>query len=212
MNEQPIVPAPNIVPVIEIDDAAAAVPLVDALSAGGIRRVEVTLRTSAGLPTLARIAQDGRLAVGAGSVLTITDAQRAADAGAAFVVSPGYAEDVVQWCQATGMPVFPGIATPTEAQRALSDGLTTVKVFPVSLLGGTKFLAALRGPFPRLEFFPSGGIAVDNVSEYGHTPGVVAIGTGWVAPRDLIDRGEFDEIAARAARAVTAAHPGSPQL
>lgn len=204
-------PAPAIVPVLVIDDAAQVPRLAHALIAGGIGTVEVTLRTDAAWDALrAFVALGSDLRVGAGTLVNTDDVERARDIGAAFIVSPGLDPALAAACDATDLTYYPGIATATEAQAAGRLGIPTVKVFPVAFLGGAPFLSALHGPFPQLGFFPSGGIDDTNIGSYVVAPGTVAIGTGWIAPRRSIGDGNFDEITARAQRLQTLADAEHP--
>jgi len=185
----------RIVPVVVIDDPIHAVPLARALHAGGIGCAEITLRTDAGLPSIAAIAREvpGFL-VGAGTVLDRADAERAVAAGARFVVSPGLDPDVVDAARAHGLDVVPGVATPTEVQTAVALGLDRLKLFPAGVLGGLALIDALRGPFPDVQYLPSGGVGPGNAAEYARHPGVFAISGSWMAPRALIAQGAFDDI------------------
>ncbi len=185
----------GIVPVVVLDDAARGRDLARALRDGGIPCAEFALRTPAALGALEAAAQvDGFLA-GAGTVLTAEDADAAASAGAAFAVTPGYDADVATRLASHGVPLVPGIATPSEAMRALADGFTHVKVFPAGHLGGPAYLDALNGPLPALRFLPSGGVDLATLADYLARPHVFAASGSWMVPRDLIDRGEFGAIA-----------------
>ena len=169
-------------PVAVLDDPDDAIPLVDALAAGGLRIVEITLRTAAGLPAIKRAA--GReVLVGAGTVLTVDQVDRAVDAGAAFVVTPGFSSRVVEHCIRLGVPVLPGIATPGEVITALELGLDTVKLFPAAQLGGPEMVDALAGPFPDLRLVPSGGVDLARATDYLRRSAVIAVSGSWVTPR-----------------------------
>lgn len=185
-----------IVPVVVIDDPAHAIPLANALSRGGIRCAEITLRTPAGLDAIRAIAADGPdgFVVGAGTVLTTDDADRAVAAGATFVVSPGLDQRVVERAGELGVEPVPGVASATEVQTAHRLGLRHVKLFPAHLVGGLQLIDALRGPFPEMSFLPSGGVGPHNAAEYIRHDGVFAISGSWVAPRGLIADRSFDEI------------------
>ncbi|KRB36818.1 bifunctional 4-hydroxy-2-oxoglutarate aldolase/2-dehydro-3-deoxy-phosphogluconate aldolase [Microbacterium sp. Root180] len=185
----------GIVPVVVLDDAARGRDLAEALRDGGIACAEFALRTPAALGALeAAAGVDGFLA-GAGTVLTDEQADAAASAGAAFAVTPGYDADVAARLAANGVPLIPGIATPTEAMRALADGFAHVKVFPAGHLGGPAYLDALHGPLPGLRFLPSGGVDRATLADYLARPHVFAASGSWMVPRDLIARGEFAAIA-----------------
>jgi 2-dehydro-3-deoxyphosphogluconate aldolase/(4S)-4-hydroxy-2-oxoglutarate aldolase len=184
---------------VVIADAAKAADLGQALSDGGLTTVEVTLRTAAGLEAIERMAAGTGLKVGAGTVLTAGQADRAIDAGAQYVLSPGLSEDVVRRCQERDVPVIPGIATATELMRALELGVDTVKFFPAEQLGGPAGIKALAGPFPGVRFLPTGGVTVDTLSAYLDVGCVIGAGMSWVAPSELIEAGDWAEIARRAA-------------
>ena len=194
--------AARIVPVIVIDDPAHAGELAAALVEGGIRAAEVTLRTPAGLDAMAAMAAHRDLIVGAGTVLTPEQVDACAAAGAQFIVSPGFDEDVVARAQEAGLGVLPGVATATEVQRALRSGLTELKLFPADRLGGIAMIDSLRGPFPDLRFMPSGGVGASNAVEYLAHPGVFAISGSWMATRAAIASGDFEGIRAASAAAM----------
>jgi 2-dehydro-3-deoxyphosphogluconate aldolase/(4S)-4-hydroxy-2-oxoglutarate aldolase len=196
----------RIVPVIVIDDLAAARPLADALAAGGLRCAEVTLRTSAALEAIPRFAANPDLLVGAGTVLDPDQVSAAVDVGARFIVSPGFDAEVVQRCQQLGVPVLPGTATPTDIQQARRAGLTAVKFFPAETLGGVTALDAIAAPFPGITFVPTGGVTPKNVAAYLRHQAVLAVGGSWMTPRKLIAAGDWQQIgqlAAEAARLAT---------
>jgi 2-dehydro-3-deoxyphosphogluconate aldolase/(4S)-4-hydroxy-2-oxoglutarate aldolase len=184
-----------VVPVITIDDPADAEPLAAALVAGGLPAAEITLRTEAGEAAIRAVAGRADLLVGAGTVLTIEQVNRAHGCGATFVVSPGLDEAVVERALELGLVVLPGVATASELQSALRLGLDAVKLFPAAQLGGVAAVSAFAAPFPDVRFMPSGGITADNAASYLAHPSVFAVGSGWIAPRDLIARGGFDLIA-----------------
>jgi 2-dehydro-3-deoxyphosphogluconate aldolase/(4S)-4-hydroxy-2-oxoglutarate aldolase len=194
----------KIVPVIVIDDAERALGLADALAAGGLPCAEVTFRTPAAAEALTRIAAERPdVLVGAGTVLTTEQAGRARDAGARFIVSPGINPRVVAWCQDHGLPVFPGVCTPTEIETALECGLSVVKFFPAEPSGGVAYLKAIAAPFPDLQFMPTGGITAANIRDYLAFKRVVACGGSWMAPQDWIQHGAFDRIRDAVATAVS---------
>ena len=194
----------GVLPVIVIDDPHAASDLADALVDGGLPVAEVTLRTAAGLEALRALAQRSDMLIGAGTVLTERDVELCADAGARFIVSPGFDRIVVERAMSLGLEAFPGIATSTEIQAALRSGLTTVKVFPVERLGGIGLIDAFGGPFPDLRFLPSGGITEDHLAAYLSRPSVAAVSGSWMASRAAISSKDFDGI--REASARTVAH------
>ncbi|MDX3635627.1 bifunctional 4-hydroxy-2-oxoglutarate aldolase/2-dehydro-3-deoxy-phosphogluconate aldolase [Streptomyces europaeiscabiei] len=184
----------RILPVLTLPDVATAAPLAEALAAGGARCAEVTFRTPDAEKALRAMAAHGGLAVGAGTVLTPEQAERAVEAGARFVLSPGFDAEVVDRCRELGVPVVPGIATATELMQALRAGLTTVKLFPAEPLGGTRLLQALAAPFPQARFVPTGGIGPANLSVYLSHPAVLAVGGGWMAAAGHLERGDYAEI------------------
>lgn len=183
-----------VIPVVTIDDASQAEPLAVALSRGGIHCAEITLRTPAGLAAIERLAGFDGFTVGAGTVLNQEAADAAVAAGASFVVSPGFDDGVWATGQRTGIPVIAGIATATEAQRAVNAGASVVKFFPAATSGGRPAVRALSAVFTQLSFLPTGGITLDELGAWLATPGVIAVGGSWIAPRDLLQAGRFDEI------------------
>lgn len=193
----------GVVPVATFEHADTAVSATAALEAGGLPCVEITLRTSAGLDAIAavRAAHPGVI-VGAGTVLDEPSARRAVDAGAAFVVSPGFDDGVVAWCIANGVAVLPGVATPTEMMWALAAGLTTVKFFPARATGGVEALAAVHPVFPDLRFVPTGGIRPDDLPAYLGLGTVAAVGGSWMIEPGLVADGDWAEIESRSADAV----------
>ena len=174
----------GILPVIALDDAAKAVPLAKALAAGGIPAAEVTFRTAAGEEAIRRIAQEvPEVLVGAGTVLTTEQADRAVTAGAKFIVSPGTNPKVVRNCLEKGVQPIPGVVTPTEPS------------------GGLGMIKALAAPYTQIKFIPTGGISAANVGEYLKHPKILACGGSWMVKKDLVNAGKFDEIQALAAQA-----------
>ncbi|KUO15151.1 bifunctional 4-hydroxy-2-oxoglutarate aldolase/2-dehydro-3-deoxy-phosphogluconate aldolase [Streptomyces dysideae] len=198
----PVLAGARVMPVLTVPSAATAGPLADALAAGGARCAEVTFRTSDAEQVLKEMAAHGGLAVGAGTVLTPEQVDRAVAAGARFVVSPGFDEAVVAKCRDLGVPVVPGIATATELMRALKAGLDTVKFFPAEPLGGIPMLRALAAPFPRARFVPTGGIGAPRLPAYLAAPAVLAVGGSWMATADHLRRGDYEEIRRLTAEAV----------
>ncbi|MET3805994.1 2-dehydro-3-deoxyphosphogluconate aldolase/(4S)-4-hydroxy-2-oxoglutarate aldolase [Nakamurella sp. UYEF19] len=193
----------RIVPVVVIDDAGMAADVADALVAGGIHCAEITLRTSAGLASMAAISGRDDFTLGAGTVLTPEQVDACADAGAEFIVSPGFDESVVRRAQERGIVALPGIATATELQWALRAGLDAVKFFPADRLGGLAGISALAAPFPAVRFLPSGGVGVGNVVDYLAHPSVFAVGGSWMVPRAAIADRDFALIARLSAEAAT---------
>ncbi|HAM28161.1 MAG TPA: keto-deoxy-phosphogluconate aldolase [Microbacteriaceae bacterium] len=184
----------RIVPVIVIDDDAFASEVAAALSVGGIRCAEITLRTPAGLRAIEAVAGAEDFVVGAGTVLTAEQVDQCVDAGAEFIVSPGFDDEVVERAQHHGIAVLPGVATATEIQRAIRAGLDAVKFFPADRLGGLETIRSLAAPFPGLRFVPSGGVTAGNALEYLAHPAILAVSGSWMATRDLIRAGDFTTI------------------
>ncbi|MFP3464081.1 bifunctional 4-hydroxy-2-oxoglutarate aldolase/2-dehydro-3-deoxy-phosphogluconate aldolase [Leifsonia sp. SIMBA_070] len=198
-------PFEKILPVVVLDSVAAAEPLGAALLAAGIHQVEVTLRTPAALEAIRILAAEPRLRVGAGTVLDGAQLDATVDAGAAFVVSPGLIEEVVERGRERGIPVVPGIATATELARARSLGLRTVKFFPAEPLGGPAAIAALASVFPEMSFVPTGGIGPRSAAGYLALPAVVAVGGSWMVPRPALASGDFGAVERLSREAVAAA-------
>jgi len=195
----------RLVPAIVVDDPEAAHPLADALVAGGLRCAEVTFRTAAAEATLAAMATDRRLLVGAGTVVRPEQVDRAVAAGARFVVCPGLSTAVVRRCRRVGVPVVPGVATATEIQAAGEEGLEVLKFFPAEALGGLAMLKALAAPFPGVRFVPTGGVSAANLATYLAHPSVLAVGGSWMVAPKLIAGGAWDEITRLTAEAVALA-------
>jgi len=204
MNTDPItcLSGARIVPVLTVPSAAMAGPLAETLADAGVRCAEVTLRTPDSEQVLKLMAAHGGLTVGAGTVITAAQAERAVAAGAAFVVSPGLDTDLVARCRELDTPITPGIATATELMRAQRFGVNTVKLFPAEQLGGIATLKALAAPFPHTRFMPTGGVRPDQAVEYLAHPSVVAVGGSWIAPLDCLQRGDYQQIRRLAERAV----------
>ncbi len=194
--------AARLVPVVVLDDAAAADPLAAALVAGGLPVAEVTFRTEAAADAIRAMADRGDMLVGAGTVLSAAQVDQAVAAGASFVVSPGLSRAVVERCKEHGVLALPGAVTATEIQAALELGLTTVKFFPAGTSGGAAAIAALAAPFGGLRFVPTGGIGPANLDEYLAVPAVAAVGGSWMVPRAAVAAGDFAEITRLTAEAV----------
>ncbi|MEV0727627.1 bifunctional 4-hydroxy-2-oxoglutarate aldolase/2-dehydro-3-deoxy-phosphogluconate aldolase [Polymorphospora sp. NPDC050346] len=199
--------AGRMLPVVVLEDAAAATPLADALVAGGLRSVEVTFRTAAAADAIRAMSTNPDLLVGAGTVLSPAQVDQAAEAGAKFVLSPGFSPSVVKRCQELGLPIFPGVATATEIQMALDAGLEIVKFFPAEQLGGIPMIKALAAPFRSVRFIPTGGVNTGNLADYLAVPSVFAVGGTWMVAPDLLRAGRWDEVTALTAAAVAAARP-----
>ena len=189
----------RIVPVVVLDDPARADALGAALVQGGLPVAEATFRTPAAAAVLRRLADNDDLVVGAGTVLTDRQVDEAIEAGASFIVSPGLSESVVRRCQDAGVPVVPGVATPSEIMLALDLGLDTVKFFPAEANGGLATIKALAAAFPQVRFMPTGGITVDTAPAYLAHPSVAAVGGSWMVAGDLLEAGRWDDVAARCA-------------
>jgi 2-dehydro-3-deoxyphosphogluconate aldolase/(4S)-4-hydroxy-2-oxoglutarate aldolase len=185
----------GIVPVISIDDAEKAVSLANALAAGGIPCAEVTFRTKQGLESLRRIHREAPdILVGAGTVLKPEQVDEAAEAGASFIVSPGFNPKVVARCIEKNIPVVPGCASPSDLDRALEFGLEVVKFFPAEQAGGLDYIKAVSAPYSSLKFIPTGGISNDNLARYIKFDKILACGGSWMAGAGLIKSGDFDLI------------------
>lgn len=197
-----------VVPVIVIDRLEDAVPLAQALVEGGVRVLEVTLRTPAALPAMEAMARAVPEAiVGAGTVLGAADAQRARDAGAVFAVSPGYTSALGQACRGLGLPLLPGVATSGEIMAALDDGYRFLKLFPAEAVGGIPLLKAWASPFGQVSFCPTGGITVATAPDYLALPNVRCVGGSWLTPAPALAQRDWARITelARAAQALRSA-------
>ncbi len=192
----------RLVPVIVIDEEENAYPLAQALKAGGLPCAEITFRTAAAERSIRALASDPEILLGAGTVLRPEQVDRALEAGARYIVTPGFSAEVVRACQANSVPVFPGVATATEMQMALEAGIEVVKVFPAEALGGLALLKALAPPFSMMRFIPTGGISVSQLADYLAFPPVLAVGGSWIAPKALIAGHHFDQITELASQAV----------
>lgn len=192
----------RLLPVLVIDRADDAPPLANALVAGGLPVMEVTFRTAAAEEAIRRVAARGDVLVGAGTVLSVELVKRAVDAGARYMVTPGFDPQVVEYCLAQGIPITPGTITPTDLSAALAMGVTTVKFFPAETFGGIRALRAVAAPFGMMRFVPTGGITPANLTDYLAFGPVLAVGGSWLATKDLLAAGRFDEIERLTAEAV----------
>jgi 2-dehydro-3-deoxyphosphogluconate aldolase / (4S)-4-hydroxy-2-oxoglutarate aldolase len=184
-----------VIPVIVLNDVAHAVPMARALVAGGIRMLEVTLRTSQALACIEAIAKEVPEAiVGAGTVRNAADAKAAANAGAKFAVSPGYTPSVGQACRDEGLSLLPGVATGSEIMMAQEDGYTDLKFFPAMQAGGPAMLKAWGGPFFDVRFCPTGGVTVQNASEFLSLSNVACVGGSWLVPAEALAKGDWARI------------------
>ncbi len=193
--------AAPIVPVLVVENASDAKPLAEALVAGGLPALEVTLRTPAALDVIRAMAEVPGGMVGAGTLLTPADVKAAKDAGATFGVSPGATDTLIAACEAEGLPLLPGAASASEAMVLLERGYDMLKFFPAEAAGGAKFLGSLASPLPQISFCPTGGVNPQNAGDYLSLPNVVCAGGSWVAPSALVKAGAWDEIEALAKEA-----------
>lgn len=185
----------GIVPVVKLNHAKDAVPLCRALIAGGLPVAEITFRTDAAEESIRNVSRElPDMLVGAGTVLSVDQAQRAMNAGAKFIVTPGFNETVVSWCIQNNIPVFPGCPTTSDIERALELGLTVLKFFPAEAMGGLNTIKAVCAPYTKVRFMPTGGINEKNLNEYLSFNKIVACGGSWMVKEDLIESGQFDKI------------------
>ena len=192
----------GVVPVVTVSRPEQALPIAKALLAGGLTCVEVTFRSAAAPAAIEAIrAHLPALLVGAGTILTTAQADAAIAAGASFIVAPGLNPTVVDHVLGRGIPMLPGVCTPSEIEQALARGLGLVKLFPAGAMGGVEFLRALAGPYPTVRYVPTGGITPANVAEYLAVPCVAAVGGTWLATPDVVAAGEWETIRGLAADA-----------
>ena len=185
----------GIIPVVVLEDRKDAVPCARALMAGGIRVMEITFRTEAAYDSICAVkAECPEMTVGAGTVITLAQCRQALEAGAEFIVSPGYSEEVVSYCVEHGVAVTPGCVTPTEIMAAMAHGLQVIKFFPANIYGGFSAIKALSGPFPALRFIPTGGVNQENLSDFAKSPLIHAVGGSWICSKQDIRAGNFDRI------------------
>lgn len=180
-----------IVPVLVVENAADATPLAQALVAGGLPALEVTLRTPAALDVIREMAAVAGGMVGAGTLLTPADVLAAKEAGATFGVSPGATDLLLDACEDADLPLLPGAATASEAMRLLERGYTMLKFFPAEASGGAAALKAIGAPIPQVKFCPTGGVSSKNAQDYLSLPNVVCAGGSWVAPKDKVEGGDW---------------------
>lgn len=190
-----------VIPVLVVEDPATARPLAEALVKGGLPVLEVTLRTAAALEVIAEMAKVEGGVVGAGTLLTSDDVEKAKAAGATFGVSPGSTPRLLDACEANDLPTLPGTASATEAMALLERGYTVQKFFPAEAAGGAKLLKSLASPLPQIRFCPTGGVSLKNANDYLSLPNVLCVGGSWVAPGDLVKAGDWDGITKLAAEA-----------
>lgn len=193
----------GIVPVVAIDEVAQAVPLAQALLAGGLPCAEFTFRTAVAAEAIHAASQAyPEMLIGAGTVLTVTQAEEAIAAGAKYILAPGFAAEVVDYCLARQVPVLPGVMTPTDIMQAIGKGLRLLKFFPAEASGGIATLKAISDPFVGIRFVPTGGISAKNLADYLRLPMVVACGGSWLVSNSLLAAGEFATVTQLAQEAV----------
>lgn len=196
----------NVVPVVVLNDAKDALPLAKALMDGGLPCAEVTFRTDAAEESIKKItAEYPQMLVGAGTVLTIEQVDRAVNAGAKFIVSPGFDSEIVDYCLSKNIPVFPGCTTASEVAWAVKRGLRTIKFFPAEQCGGVATIKALASAYTMVKFMPTGGIGPKNLRDYLSCDKIACCGGSWMVKSNLIDAGEFDKIAELTKEAVALA-------
>lgn len=184
-----------VVPVVVLNDADDAVPLADALIKGGLPCAEVTFRTDAAEESIRRICESfPDMLVGAGTVLTTEQVERAHKAGAKFIVSPGFDPEIIECCISIGLPVLPGCITPSEIAQAVKRGLKVVKFFPAEQSGGVAMIKAMAAPYSMVKFMPTGGISTKNLADYLSCDKILCCGGSWMVKEDLIKSGSFDKI------------------
>ena len=185
----------GVVPVVVLEDAKDALPLAEALTEGGLPCAEVTFRTEAAEESIRIISEKyPQMLVGAGTVLTTEQVDRAVAAGAKFIVSPGFNPKIVRYCLDKNIPVTPGTQTPSEMEQAIEMGLDVVKFFPAEPAGGLAMIKAVAAPYTMLKFMPTGGINLGNVEDYLKYDRILACGGSWMVKGDLIKEGKFDQI------------------
>ena len=193
----------GVVPVVVLKDTKDAIPLADALIEGGLSCAEVTFRTDAAEESIRLMSEKyPEMLVGAGTVLTIEQVDRAVNAGAKFIVSPGFDAEIVDYCLDKKIPVFPGCITPSEVAQAVKRGLKVIKFFPAEQAGGVAMIKAMGAPYNMVKFMPTGGISAKNLAEYLSCSNIVCCGGSWMVKGDLITEGKFDEITALTKEAV----------
>lgn len=192
-----------IIPVLVVKDVAHARPLAEALVAGGLPALEVTLRTPAALEAIRAMAAVPGGVVGAGTLVTPQDVENALEAGATFGVSPGVTDELIAACEANGLPLLAGAATATEAMQMLARGYDFLKFFPAEASGGAAALKAIGAPLPQIGFCPTGGVSPTNVNDYLSLPNVLCAGGSWVAPSNLVETGAWDQIESLAREAAS---------
>lgn len=192
----------GVIPVVTVGRPEQAIPLAQALRRGGLQCVEITFRSDAAAAAIEMLrGQVPEMLVGAGTVLTIGQADAAIEAGATFVVAPGFNRAVVEHVLGRGLPMLPGVCTPSEIEAALASGIQLVKFFPAGAMGGVGFLRALAGPYPMVSFIPTGGVTAGNLVDYLALSSVVAVGGTWLAKPEAVAAGDWEEVERLAAAA-----------
>jgi len=194
MNVRELMQVAPVIPVLVIDDVSKARPLAEALVAGGLRTLEVTLRTPQALDAMRAMSDVEGAIIGVGTALDGDDLKRAQDHGATFAVSPGFTQSLGKAANAINMPLLPGIMSPADIMRARDEGFTALKFFPASQAGGPALLSGFAGPFIDTVFCPTGGINAKNARDYLSLPSVVCVGGSWVAPKNMVDKGDWEAI------------------
>lgn len=203
LNGQPVIP------VLKIDDAKGAVPLARALARGGLKVIEITMRTPAALEAIRLTAAEvPEAVVGAGTILNAKQFEEAAAAGSKFIVSPGASRQVIEAARRSPVPLLPGAITPSEMMAAIEEGLDFLKFFPAEQAGGAAFLKSLASPFAGLRFCPTGGISAKNAADYLALPNVICVGGSWVAPDEAVKAGDWARIEVLAREAAGLAKAG----
>lgn len=193
----------GVVPVVVIEDVKDALPLAKALVEGGLPCAEVTFRTEAAAKAIRQMTEAyPEMLVGAGTVLTTAQVNEAVEAGAKFIVSPGFDPEIVDYCLAREIPVLPGCATPSEVAQAVKRGMEVVKFFPAEQVGGLPMIKAMAAPYHQLRFMPTGGINPENLKDYLAFDKILCCGGSWMVKGDMIKAGEFDKIEAMTKEAV----------
>ncbi len=196
----------GVVPVVVLEDEKDAAPLARALVEGGLPCAEVTFRTEAAEESIRIMTTEyPEMFVGAGTVLTIEQVDRAVAAGAQFIVSPGFDPEIVDYCLEKEIPIFPGVVTPSELAQAVKRGITEVKFFPAESFGGISTIKALAAPYTTVKFMPTGGINAKNLKDYLSSDKIIACGGSWMVKGDLVKAGDFDKIKDLSAEAVALA-------
>ncbi|MFK8077788.1 MAG: bifunctional 4-hydroxy-2-oxoglutarate aldolase/2-dehydro-3-deoxy-phosphogluconate aldolase [Granulosicoccus sp.] len=203
MNVRELMQVAPVIPVLVIDDVAAAKPLAEALVKGGLRVLEITLRTPVALDAIKAMTEIDGAIVGVGTALDGDDLKRAQDHGAEFAVSPGFTAELGKAAQDISMPLLPGVATSADIMRARDGGCTEVKFFPAAQSGGPTMLKALGGPFTETKFCPTGGINATSAKDYLALSNVLCVGGSWVAPRSMVEAGDWDGITKLASECLT---------